>query len=275
MARDAQTPSAEKALAVACSAAQAAAEIIIRAAMSKDFSTEQKADRSFVTSTDLAAEQAIFSTVRAAFPNARFLSEESAASYSDARAVEGELWVVDPIDGTTNFSRGHVYLAICIAFAVDGEVQAAVVHAPFLNQQYTAMRGHSALCNGSLIAPRNDVKLEQAIVVTGFPYVMGSLQKTMKRAQAVLTHCYDLRRLGACSVDVCWVASGRLDGYYETVKPWDIAAPGFIARMAGCTVGAIGERKEQAHLPEELCGEEVLVASPALFLSLQRVLKGA
>ncbi|WKZ56925.1 MAG: inositol monophosphatase family protein [Bdellovibrionota bacterium] len=268
----AQQSEASRALTTALKAAHRAGEIILAALRQGDFSVERKEDKSFVTTTDTLAEEAIFTAITHDFPGARFLSEESESEFSDPALTKGELWVIDPIDGTTNFSRGQLNVGVCIAYSVDGAVQCAVVHAPLIQETYTALRGEPAQCNGQVIRPRFDVPLDHALIVTGFPYVKGSLQRTLRRAESVLTHCYDLRRLGACSIDICWVARGRLDGYYETVKPWDIAAPGFIARMAGCTVGPLGKRYEQAHLPEELCGEEVLIASPSLFQQLQQVL---
>lgn len=268
-------PTRTELLETALAAAHRAADIIVAARRDRAFTVSAKnsADN-LVTTTDIAAEQAICATIRARFPHHRFLAEESAPTVTPADLHE-PLWIVDPIDGTTNFIYGQTHVAVSIACALAGEVQVGVVHAPFLSDTYAAVRGGGATRNGHPIHAAATTALDHSLIATGFPYGTGGRAPLVRRLGAVLERCRDVRRFGAAAIDVCMVAAGTLDGYYEDVHPWDIAAGGLIAREAGAVTGHIHPRPERAPLPSDLDGTNFIVAAPGIFNDLRGLLAGA
>ena len=183
-----------------------------------------KSPRDLVTSTDLAAEKLILEHLRELDPQARILAEESAPHVNPQELQHGRWWIVDPIDGTNNYARGHVHVAVSIAYADSGVVAAGVVEAPFLSETYHALRNCGAYLNQQPIRVRPCDSLEQALIATGFPYERADTRGLSARVMRLLSACQDIRRAGACALDLAWLAAGRLDGYYETVNPWDMAA---------------------------------------------------
>lgn len=261
-----------QAFAVALAAAREAGERIVQIRDSGDLRVSFKGEIDLVTHADVEAEGIIIRHIRDAFPAHEILSEEGYSSLQ-GRTFKGPLWIIDPIDGTTNYAHGHQYVGVSIAFAVDGVVECAVVHAPFLSETFSAIRGEGARLNGKPIAPRDCRQLRHALVATGFPYQRDELELIVKSAVAVLSKCRDLRRIGACSLDVSWVAMGRLDGFYESVKPWDIAAAGLIAREAGARYGNLKEIP-QGGIPPDLYSSDVLVTAPAIYEALRALIRG-
>ena len=264
----------QKAINFAQSAAHEAGYIIVSQRDSAQVRVSYKGqENNLLTSADLAAEKAIIGYIREHFPTHPILAEESSPSCPQKILQQGPLWVVDPVDGTTNYARGHVHVGVSIAFVLDGKVQAAVVHCPFLSETFCARRGAGATLNGKQIQVSQPRNLRSTLVVTGFPYQRDNLEPLVSRARQVLQHCQDLRRLGACSVDICWVASGRLDAYYETVSPWDMAAATLIAREAGAIIQHLSSPSEV--WPEELDGNDLLVSAPSIANDLRSLLIGA
>ncbi|MDF1761989.1 MAG: inositol monophosphatase family protein, partial [Oleibacter sp.] len=183
------------------------------------------------------------------------------------------LWIIDPIDGTVNFAHQHSQVAVSIAYYFKGKAQVGVVHNPFTGETFYACKGMGAYINDTVIQCAKTNELRRALIATGFPYVKDHLPKLMRRLETVLTQCADIRRIGSAALDICWVACGRLDGYYESVQPWDFAAAQLIAREAGAQFGHIHP------LPEfnnpELQGEDIIVCVPELFDQLQSLLEQA
>ena len=250
-----------------------AADLIKNMRASGEVSVNFKGVRDLVTTADLAADKLISEGIKKAFPDHKILSEESASNIEAlGDALWGPLWIIDPIDGTTNFAHGHHMTAVSVAFAYKGEMQFGAVCAPFINENYFAVRGGGATLNGKPIKTSEPPSLRDSLIATGFPYKRDDLSLIMKRAEAILKNCRDIRRIGACSLDVSWVACGRIDAYYEDVKPWDIAAAGLIAREAGAEVGHIGAIPKDLKVPLELYAKQVLVAPKCIFSELQRVL---
>ena len=140
-----------------------------------------------------------------------------------------------------------------------------VVHNPFLNETYTAICGHGAFKNEMKIKCSPVSDLNHALIATGFPYVKDGIDVLMARAKAVLLNCREIRRIGAASLDICWVADGKLDGYYETIKPWDCAAGIVIAREAGVKTGHISPIPHTFDLPNDFYTTGSLFANPVLF----------
>lgn len=183
-----------------------------------------------VTDADRASEALITEGIRAARPGDAILGEEGGAS----TGTTGVRWVIDPLDGTTNYLYGHFAWAVSIAVEVDGVVVAGVVADPSHAETFAAQRGAGATCNGVRIAASSSSDLATALIATGFGYEASHRARQATPLPQVLEKVRDLRRNGAASLDLCWVACGRLDAYYETgLQPWDTAAGLLIASEAG------------------------------------------
>ncbi|TDD36971.1 inositol monophosphatase [Actinomadura sp. KC06] len=187
-----------------------------------------------VTRLDRAAEQLIIERIRAARPDDAFLGEEG----GDRAGGSGVRWVVDPIDGTVNYLYDLPDWAVSIAAEVDGTAVAGVVEIPRRGESYTAVRGEGALQHGASgtreLRVNSRVPLDKALVATGFGYAAGRRARQARVLTGVLPNVRDIRRGGSCCVDLCSLAAGRVDAYYERgVQAWDIAAGGLIVREAG------------------------------------------
>lgn len=270
----------EQILAVAQEAAAAAAAIITKHRHAQSFAVSQKGARDFVTSADLESDRAIVGVIKSHFPSHQILSEEQFPSLGASGLPSNPLWVIDPIDGTTNYVYGLHYVGISIAFFDQGAVQVGLVKAPFLSEEFTAIRGHGAFLNNQPIKARKAPDgLKGALVTTGFPSARDHVDALTVRIHNVLTHCQDLRRFGAASLDLCAVACGRLDAYYESVAPWDMAAGVLIAREAGAKFGHLSNYPRgpaDTHwqsLPAELKGTAMLAAGAEVFDELKALLE--
>ncbi|MEL0637993.1 inositol monophosphatase family protein [Marinomonas sp. TI.3.20] len=234
---------------------------------SNRFSEDYKADHELVTSTDLAIDHYLCQQIAIAYPDHQILSEESSP---DLSLSDAPVWVIDPIDGTVNFAHGHKHVAISIGLYVEGQRLLGVVNAPFLQECYWAVKGQGAYLNGKRLHVADKVTLRNALVATGFPYQKNALDKLIKRVSNVLSQCQDIRRNGSAALDLCWVASGRLQAYYESVKPWDMAAGALIAAEAGAQVGRYDV--VSSTWPLAINGDSLLVCTPSLYDQLVQVL---
>jgi myo-inositol-1(or 4)-monophosphatase len=181
------------------------------------------------------------------------------------------LWIVDPIDGTVNYAHGHAQSAVSIAHVEAGKIVAAAVYNPFTDELFSAESGRGAFLNDVRIHVAGETELKRAIIATGFPPDKTNLQPIIDRVGKVLAECADIRRLGAAALDICWVAVGRLDGFYESLCLWDFAAAQLIAREAGAQYGHFKEVPDGIS-PEFHC-DNILVANPVLFSKMQAILK--
>ena len=223
-----------------------------------------------VTQADVAADRLITEGILNTYPDHQILSEE----LNPEQATDAEhLWIIDPIDGTVNFAHKHPQVAVSIAYYHKGKARLGVVHNPFLQETFHAQAGKGARLNDHPIRVSGKEELKRALVATGFPYVKDELPLLMNRLHTVLQNCADVRRLGSAALDICWLACGRLDVYYESVKPWDFAAAQLIAREAGAITGHIHPLPAGAN--PELCGDNLLMSTPALFKPLQALLQQA
>jgi myo-inositol-1(or 4)-monophosphatase len=220
-----------------------------------------------VTSADLASNEIIREATSRRTPGAQYFSEEGDAV---GVAWSQPAWVVDPIDGTVNYVYGHPHVSIAIAYVVQGEVQVGVVHAPFQGETFVAVRGEGATRNGIPIGNHRPAPLARALVSTGFPHNHRGMDTILARLTRVMSSCRDIRRLASAAIDICWVAAGRLDAAYETLRPWDVAASGLVARECGVLRGHYDTHSDE---PPELCGENVVFAGQGLFDELLRVLR--
>lgn len=266
-------------LSVSQEAAARATTIAVTQRKQLEVSVSFKGDRNLVTSADLACEKEIIKTIQARYPDHLILAEETAQSIAPEDYGSGYVWVIDPIDGTTNYAHGHHHVGISIACAYNGEVVAGVVAAPFLNEVFTATKGGGAFLNDSRIKCADTDCVEDALLTTGFPYNRGNIRNICARIERVATICRDVRRLGAASLDICWVACGRIDGYFEeTLNPWDGAAGCLIAREAGAAIGHYRYDSELQKLsnryPGDLFVDNLVVAPPKLLPKLLSTLHG-
>jgi myo-inositol-1(or 4)-monophosphatase len=214
-----------------------------------------------VTAADSASEELIVEGIRAARPGDGLLGEEG----TDDAGSTGVRWIIDPIDGTVNFLYDLPQWAVSIAVEVDGEVQVGVVHDPAKDETYTAVRGRGAAMNGRPLRCTGVTELSQALVATGFSYDARRRSAQARHLATLLPKVRDIRRLGAGALDLCSVATGRVDGYYEqAMNPWDWAAGALVAREAGARVGGLRGRPESDAL--------VVAAGPGLFDPLHDLL---
>jgi myo-inositol-1(or 4)-monophosphatase len=198
----------------------------------RDMIVEKKGAIDLVTEVDVAVEQMFRELIATRFPAHQILAEEFGGS---AAAPAGPCWIFDPVDGTTNYAHGIPIFCASLALEVDGIPQVAAVFDPTRQELFTAERGRGAWLNGRPIAVSAAASLVDAVLVTGFPYdvhsrvdeIVGLFAQFIGRARAV-------RRLGSAAIDLCYVAAGRMDGFWESdLKPWDIAGGALIVEEAG------------------------------------------
>lgn len=197
-------------------------------------SVSNKGAIDLVTEADTQSEKAIIDTIRSSFPNHSILAEESGRLLDDTRYQ----WIIDPLDGTTNFAHELPLFSTSIAFAMDGVIKVGIVHNPISGELFTATRDKGAFLNGEKITVSNRKHLIECLLVTGFPYNFKDVfNEVMTRFSTCLAASQGVRRLGSAALDLCFVACGRFDGFWEqNLNPWDTAAGLLIAREAGALV---------------------------------------
>lgn len=201
----------------------------------QQLSTQAKTnDYDIVTAADRAAERVVTDYVHRYHPGHAILSEES----GDDHATSDWQWVIDPLDGTTNFSAGLPLFNVSIGIRYKGETVVGVVYAPILDEMFSAMRGQGAALNGQPIHPSDTTLLSHAVISTGFPSDKATTDdNNADSAARVMPRVRGFRRLGSAAIDICYVAAGFLDGYWEiNLHEWDVCAGSLIATEAGATV---------------------------------------
>ncbi len=242
-------------------AADAAALIVDGLARARTMVDTKTTGTDMVTEMDRASETLILGRLAEARPDDAVLGEEG----TDRAGTTGVRWIVDPIDGTTNYLYGHAGFAVSIAAEVDGIVAVGVVHDPLHGEVFTAVRGRGALRNGRPISVSAETEMSHALIATGFSYEPERRRRQASVLGQVIGSVRDVRRMGAASVDLCSVACGRVDAYYERgLQPWDHAAGALIATEAGAIVGDLDGGPPRF----EFC----LAAPPALFDRLRNLL---
>lgn len=223
---------------IAVKAARRAAGIINRASLDIDkLTVAVKQQSDFVTEVDKAAENAIIEVLQEAYPSYGILAEESgnAGTAPDAEYQ----WIIDPLDGTTNFIHGFPQYAISIGLAHKGIMVHGLVFDPNRNELFTASKGGGAFMNEKRIRVSKRVRLDQALIGTGFPYrVFDHVDSYLAIFKEVAQKTAGMRRPGAATLDLAWVACGRMDGFWELgLSPWDMAAGSLLVSEAGGLVG--------------------------------------
>jgi myo-inositol-1(or 4)-monophosphatase len=253
---------------VAIKAARAAGAIINRAALDVEaVRVSQKQANDFVTEVDHASEEAIIDTLLTAYPSHGIHAEESGRTRGNARS--DHVWIIDPLDGTTNFIHGFPVYCVSIALSVKGRVEQAVVYDPTRNDLFTATRGRGAYLNDRRIRVSKRTQLPQCLIATGFPYRQGDDFPTYLKMMAdVMQRTAGLRRPGAAALDLAYVAAGFTDGFFETgLKAWDVAAGSLLVTEAG---GLFGNFTGEAGDLEQ---SECLAANPRVYAQLVQLLR--
>ena len=223
---------------VAIKAARAAGAIINRAALDVEaVRISQKAINDFVTEVDHASEQVIIETLSTAYPDHGFLAEESGSQHGNPHA--DHIWIIDPLDGTTNFIHGFPVYCVSIALQVRGKIEQAVIYDPTRNDLFTATRGRGAYMNDRRLRVSKRVRLQECLISTGFPFRKGDdFNQYLRMMGDVMQRTAGLRRPGAAALDLAYVAAGLTGGFFETgLSPWDVAAGSLLVTEAGGLVG--------------------------------------
>ena len=220
---------------IALGAARSAGELIIKASSKLDrIQVDEKSQNDFVTEVDRAAESEIIYQLRKAYPDHCILCEETGRHNG---ADKDSVWIIDPLDGTTNFIRGIPHYAISIAYQYRGRLEHGVVYDPFKLEEFTASRGRGAMLNGARIRVSGRIQTSGALYATGIPFSgkpFENMSPYLMSMAALADQSSGIRRMGAASLDLAYVAAGRYDAFWEMhLKPWDIAAGILLVQEAG------------------------------------------
>ena len=253
---------------VAIKAARAAGAIINRASLDLDIiKVGAKAYNDFVTEVDHAAEAVIIKTLLEAYPQHAILAEESGKEHGNQKS--DYQWIIAPLDGPTNFIHGLPIYAVSIALAHRGQVQQAVVYDPTRNDLFHASKGRGAYLNDRRLRVSRRIRLSDSLVGTGFPFRRGdNFKRYLKLFEDVMQQTAGVRRPGAASLDLCYVAAGYYDAFFETgLSPWDVAAGSLIITEAGGLVGNFTGESDFLHQ------REILAGTPRIYAQLVPLLQ--
>jgi len=234
---------------IAVKAARKAGEVIIRSLNRvESLKVTSKGHNDFVTEVDQAAERTIMEEIRRHYPSHAFMAEES--------GVTGEsdtVWIIDPLDGTTNFLHGFPTFAVSIACQVKGRLEQAVIYDPMRGEIFSASRGQGAHLENYRIRVSKQKELEGALIATGFPYRENAryADPYLAMMKTIMSQAAGIRRPGSAALDLAYVAAGRVDGFWEIgLSPWDTAAGTLLIQEAGGHIGTLtgGEYKQGGHI---------------------------
>ena len=245
---------------IAVKAARRAGNLINRASRNLDIiAVKEKAAKDFVTEVDREAEQAIIRTLHEAYPDHSILAEESGAS-----GTSEHQWIIDPLDGTTNFVHGFPQYAVAIALRHRNVITQAVIYDPWRNDLFTASRGRGAYLNDQRIRVSKRANLAASLIGTGFPFrQLEHLDAYLAILRDMMGGAAGVRRAGSAALDLAYVAAGRLDGFWEFgLSPWDMAAGALLIMEAGGLVGDLaGENRY-------LETGNIIAGNPKIFVEL-------
>lgn len=215
---------------IAIEAAKRAGQLL-RQNLGKANRIEFKGEVDLVTEMDRQAEGLIIETLNEVYPGHGILTEER----DEMRSTSNYRWIIDPLDGTTNYTHGFPIFSVSIALEKDGDVVLGVVYDPMLDELFTAEKGKGAFLNEKRIRVSGVSQLNMSLLATGFPYdVRTSPDNNLNHFANFAVRTQAIRRVGSAALDLCWVACGRFDGFWELkLKPWDVAAGGLVVKEAG------------------------------------------
>jgi myo-inositol-1(or 4)-monophosphatase len=255
-------------LGIAVRAARRAGAIINRAARDVDLlAVSRKRHADFVTEVDRAAEEAVIEILHRAYPDHAILAEESGARAGQAGESE-YTWIIDPLDGTTNFIHGFPQYAVSIGLKHKGVLAQGVIYDPTKNELFTATRGRGAYLNERRIRVSKRTQLDEALIGTGFPFrEIDSLDEYLGMFREITARTAGVRRAGAAALDIAYVAAGRLDGFWEMgLSPWDMAAGALLVQEAGGLVGDFSGEADYLDSGRIVCG------NPKIFAQLVHII---
>ncbi|HTP62949.1 MAG TPA: inositol monophosphatase family protein [Burkholderiales bacterium] len=254
---------------IAVKAARRAGTIINRASLDRtQLEIRAKSKNDFVTQVDKAAESAIIDIIRQAYPDHAILGEESGALPSKSAKAEYR-WIIDPLDGTTNFIHGFPQYCVSIAVLYRGAAAHGAVFDPLKNELFTASKGAGAFLDDRRMRVAKCAQLKDALVGTGIPFKeVGGVDRYLKQLKEVMLNSAGVRRAGAAALDLAYVAAGRLDAFWERgLAPWDMAAGALMVQEAGGLVGDLAGNSDYLDLGE------IAAATPKVFPQLLAALK--
>ena len=254
---------------VAVMAARRAGAVLIRNLVKLEkLKVEKKGRNDYVSEADRAAERAVIDVIQKHYPEHAILAEESGAT---GETGSDTVWIIDPLDGTTNYLHGFPVFAVSIGVKVNGRMSHGVVYDPMRQELFTATRGAGAQLDEHKIRVSGRQELEHALIGTGFPFRQAdsALEPYLGMLGKVVKHTAGVRRPGAAALDLCYVAAGRLDGFWETgLAPWDLAAGSLIIREAGGIVSGLDGSEGFMDAGHILCG------TPKIYSGLAKLCAG-
>ena len=253
----------KKELEVACNAAETAGKIL-SPMFGRVKHVIKKGSIDLVTEADLEAEKSILKIIRHNFPKDNILSEEAGKHTNSSERT----WLVDPLDGTTNFAHGFPFFAVSIALEVKNEIVLGVVYNPYLDEHFVAAKGTGSYLNKKQVQVSKTQGLGESLLATGFPYnIHEKSEKVLELFKKMITRAQGLRRPGSAAIDMCYVAAGRLDGFWESdLKPWDTAAGTIILKEAGGKISTFDGKPYSPYL------KSIVAANPCIHDEMLRVL---
>ncbi len=243
-----------------------AAGAILRDGYEKQHDIQYKGAIDLVTEIDRASEDFLLREVQAKFPGGAILAEES----GKLQGENGDLWLIDPLDGTVNYAHGIPVFCVSIAFASGGKTLFGAVYDPMRGEMFLAESGGGATLNGRTLRASAVTELGKSLLVTGFPYDTWNTElDNFKYFERLGKQTQGVRRLGSAALDACYVAAGRFDAFWEfKLKAWDVAAGGLIAAESGARVSAIDGREDYLSAPQS-----IIAAAPGIYDALKEQLQ--
>ncbi|HAQ62546.1 TPA: inositol monophosphatase [Candidatus Delongbacteria bacterium] len=219
-------------------------------------SVKTKSPCDYVTDVDIICQDKIIAVIKGSFPEHKFLAEEDGRTFIEA----GDVWIIDPIDGTTNFIHGLKHSAVSIAFYSENEVKAGVIYDPYTDETFTAVKGKGAFLNGEKISVSLETDMKKSIIATGMPFRRHEkIPKYFECLAEVLRYSSGIRRMGCASLDLAYTACGRFEGFFEGwLSPWDVAAGILIVEEAG---GKVTDFKKMRNCLDNGC---IIASAPGI-----------
>jgi myo-inositol-1(or 4)-monophosphatase len=247
------------AVAEVAAAAARAGGAVLRESYGQVHTVRHKGLVDLVTEADVNAERTIVELIRSHFPTHRVLAEEGSVGGDDP----SHRWIIDPLDGTTNFAHGLRAFSVSVGYELDGKLAAGAIYDPNMDELFLATAGGGATVNGSPIVASETDELIQALFATGLPYDRTLVPTALSQFGALSIQCQAVRRVGSAALDCAWTAAGRFDGYWEnTINAWDVAAGALIAAEAGAIVTDIHGA------PFQVEAGTILMAAPGVHAKL-------
>ena len=238
---------------------------ILRASFGQQLSIDHKGVIDLVTDADRRSEAYLLGEIRNRFPGHKIIAEES----GESAGADGQVWYIDPLDGTVNYAHGMPIFSVSIGYSEAGKMQLGVVYDPMRDECFSGQAEHGAWLNGKPLHVSEEKNLDQALLVTGFPYdIRTNPDNNLEHYTRFALRSQGVRRLGSAALDLCYVAAGRFDGFWELrMSAWDIAAGGLIAEQAGARVTNVAGSADYLAAPQS-----ILAANPDLHSQMLAVL---